>query len=181
MDEKKKARVEAAAQAAVERRQKAIVSLAHCLGRADVYRRHHDGLVHEMLKAEGIEAFTNAKKLRFAAYVCAWFAGLSGVIERYQQLVNNGTLPQSDKLAALMTPEFVDLVKSFRNAVSHCSNHDDDRVLDLLATPDATPDRAAELSVAFQQYFELHSARPIYVSETEPPKSASAIVRPNER
>jgi hypothetical protein len=173
MNEKKKARVEQAEREAADRRQKAIVSLAHCLGRADVYMMHHDGLVREMLDAGSIEAYTNVKKLRFASYVCAWFAGLSGVIERFQQLVRSGTLPPSDELDALIMPDFLDLIKPFRNAVSHCSDHDDERVLDLLSTPETAPDRAEAISAAFKRYFKLHSTRPIYVSGNESPDSTS--------
>jgi hypothetical protein len=167
MDDKKRSRIEKARQEAADRRQKAIVSLAHCLGRSDVYRHHHDGLVHEMLANGGTAAFSTVKKLRFAAYVCSWFAGLAGVIERYQQLVSNGTLPESTELSRLITAEFIDLLKPFRNAVSHCSDHDDERVLDLLSTPHTTPDRAAEIAAAFRAYCELHSTRPIYVDEPE--------------
>ncbi|MEP6891418.1 MAG: hypothetical protein ABI955_12070 [Nitrospirota bacterium] len=71
MNDKKRERVERAQQEAADRRQKAIVSLAHCLGRSDVYRFHHDALVHEMLAAGEGDHFTNAKKLRFVAYVCS--------------------------------------------------------------------------------------------------------------
>jgi hypothetical protein len=167
VNDKKKARVEKAQVEATERRQKAIVSLAHCLGRSDVYRHHHDGLVRETLEAGGSAAFSTVKKLRFAAYVCAWFAGLAAVIERYQQLTENGTLPRSDSLDRLITPEFVDLLKPFRNAVAHCSDHDDDRVLNLLGTPHTTPDLAAEIASVFRSYFQQHSSRPIYVSDSD--------------
>ena len=162
MNEKKRARVEQAEVETAERRQKAIVSLAHCLGRSDVYRLHHDVLVEEILLAGGSEHFTDTKKLRFAAYVCAWLAGLAAVIERYQQLVSNGTLPSSEEMSRLVTPEYLDLLKPFRNAVAHCSDHDDDRLLDLLNTPNTTPDRAAEISEAFKRYFAQNSTRPIY-------------------
>ena len=167
MNDKKRSRIEQARQEAADRRQKAMVSLAHCLGRSDVYRHHHDGLVHEMLADGGAAAFSNVKKLRFAAYVCSWFAGLAGVIERYQQLANNGTIPDSADLSQLITPEFVGLLKPFRNAASHCSDHDDERVLDLLSTPHTTPDRAAEIAEAFRAYFKLHSTRPIYVDDSD--------------
>jgi hypothetical protein len=166
MNERKKARAEQADRETADRRQKAIVSLAHYLGRADVYRHHHDALIHEMLAAGDRAAFTNAKKLRFTAYACAWFAGLSGVIERYQQLVSKGVLPPSAELSHLITPAFLDLLKPFRNAVSHCSDHDDERVLELLATPTTTPDHAAEICAAFKSYLTLHSTRPIYASES---------------
>lgn len=100
MNDKKRERVERPQQEDADRRQKAIVSLAHCLGRSDVYRLHHDALVSEMLAAGEGDHFTDAKKLRFVAYVCSWFAGLATVIERYQQLVNTGTLPESEELSA---------------------------------------------------------------------------------
>lgn len=168
MDKRKQARIDQARLEAAERTQKAIVSLAHCLGRSDVYRIHHDALVHEMLDAGGIEAFSDVKKLRFAAYVSAWFAGLSGVIERFEQLVGKGTLPQSDELSRLITPAFVDVIRPFRNAVSHCSDHDDDRVLQFLGAPDVVPDDAAAISSAFKRYFQTHSTRDLYPSESAP-------------
>lgn len=166
MNDKKRERVERAQQEAADRRQKAIVSLAHCLGRSDVYRFHHDALVHEMLAAGEGDHFTNAKKLHFVAYICSWFAGLATVIERYQQLVNTGTLPESEELSALISSEYLDLLKPFRNAVAHCSDYDDDRILDLLNTPQTTPDRAADISQAFKRYFQRHSTRPIYTGTT---------------
>jgi hypothetical protein len=162
MSDKKSERVESARLEAADRRQKAIVSLAHCLGRCDVYRLHHDALIHEVLAAGGSERFTDAKKLRFAAYVCSWFAGLATVIERFQQLVNAGTLPKSEELSTLISADYLDLLKPFRNAVAHCPDHDDERVLALLNTPFTSPDRAANISHAFKRYFELHSTRPIY-------------------
>jgi hypothetical protein len=162
MNDKKRERVERAQVEAAERRQKAIVSLAHCLGRSDVYRLHHEALIHEMLEAGGSEHFTNVKKLQFAAYVCSWFAGLATVIERFQQLTNDGVLPKSEELSTLLSSDFLDLLKPFRNAVAHCSDHDDDRVLALLSTVDITPDRATEISLALKRYFELHTTRPIY-------------------
>src|SRR5713101_8030820 len=154
MSEGKQERVARAQQEANVRRSKAIRSLAHCLGRSDVMRLHHDGLVHEMLEAGGGEHFTSAKKLRFAAYVCFWFAGLATVVERYQQLVANGTIPRSGEVSQLLTPEFIDLLKPFRNAVAHCSDHDDARVLQLLSEPHTIPDHAAAVALAFRKYFQ---------------------------
>src|SRR5256885_2134951 len=109
MNDAKRARIEEAQRHTADRRQKAIVSLAHCLGRSDVMRIHHDALVNEMLAAGGIEHFTEVKKQRFATYVCFWFAGLATVVERFQQLVANGTLPPSDELSSLISTDFLDL------------------------------------------------------------------------
>jgi hypothetical protein len=162
MNDEENIRVESAQSEAAERRQKAIVSLAHCLGRSDLYRLHHDALIHEVLAAGGGDHFTNTKKLRFAAYVCSWFAALAAVIERYEQLTNKGTIPRSEEISQLRSSDFLDLLKPFRNAVAHCSDHDDERVLDLLNTPNSTPDRAAAIADAFKQYFQLHSTRVIY-------------------
>jgi len=160
MDDRKRARIAEEQRLLAERRQKAIVSLAHCLGRSDVMRLHHDALIHEMLETG--EEFTNAKKLRFAAYVCYWFAGLATVVERYQQLVKAGTLAPSDELNALISTDFLDILKPFRNAVAHCSDHDDDRVLELMNNPNTIPDRGTAIAAAFKIYFESHSTRPIY-------------------
>ncbi len=165
MTDRKRTRVENAGSAEAERRQLAIVSLAHCLARCDIYRLHHDVLIQEVLAAGGVEHFTTAKKVRFAAYVFSWFAGLATVIERYQQLVSSGTIPQSEELGALLTSEYLDLLKPFRNAVAHCSDHDDGRVLALLDTPQTTPDVAAAMSEAFKRYFRLHSSRSLYSDE----------------
>jgi len=151
MNEAKKDRVARAQEEARARRSKAIRSLAHCLGRSDVMRFHHDGLVNEMLEAHA--QFTTIKKLRFEAYVCFWFAGLATVVERYQQLVNSGIIPGSQKVSDLLTVEFIDLLKPFRNAVAHCSDHDDERVLQLLSSPNTVPDHAAAVALAFREYF----------------------------
>jgi hypothetical protein len=152
MSEAKKERIARAQSEAGARRTKAIRSLAHCLGRSDVMRLHHDSLVKELV--DGNETlFTTAKKQRFAAYVCFWFTGLTTVVERYQQLVTNGTIPESVKVSQLLTPEFIDLLKPFRNAVAHCSDHDDARVLQLLVDPQLVPDHAAAVSIAFREYF----------------------------
>jgi hypothetical protein len=161
MNDKKRARIEQAQLDAAERKQKAIISLAHCLGRSDVYRLHHDSLVYEQFDNEE-EEFTTVRKLRFVAYTCAWFSGLAAVIERFEELVNKGTIPKSDELAELITPDYVDLLKPFRNAIAHCSDHDDERILRLLDTPETTTDRAAELADAFKRYFKANSTRPIY-------------------
>ena len=70
---------------------------------------------------------------------CFWFAGLATVVERYQQLVANGTIPDSQDVSQLLTSEFIALLKPFRNAVAHCSDHDDARVLQLLNEPHTVP------------------------------------------
>lgn len=151
MNKEKQARVTKAHEEACKRRSKAIRSLAHCLGRSDVMRHHHDGLVKEML--EDAAQFTTVKKLRFHAYVCFWFTGLATVIERYQELVSKGTIPGSQKVSALLTSDFIDLLKPFRNAVAHCSDHDDERVLQLLGSPNTAPDHAAAVAMALREYF----------------------------
>jgi len=156
MSESKRARVEEAKRTGEARRQKALVSLSHCLSRSNVMRIHHDALVHELLTAGGIDHFSDVKKARFAAYVCFWFASLATVVERYQQLVRSGTLPASNKLDALLGEDFINLVKPFRNAVAHCSDHDDDRVLDLMNHPYGVPDRAELIANALREHIELH-------------------------
>ncbi len=110
-------------------------------------------MVHEMVDADDLAQFTSVKKLRFAAYICFWFAGLATVVERYQQLVSSGTIPDSVTVSALLTTEFIDRLKPFRNAVAHCSDHDDARVLQLFEDPYSIPDHAAAVSSAFRQYF----------------------------
>src|SRR5262245_57552582 len=119
MNENKQERIARAQQEADARSRKAIRSLAHCLARSDVMRLHHDGLVREMLEAGGGEHFTSVKKQRLAAYVCFWFASLATVVERYQQLVTAGTIPDSEEVSRLLTSDFIDLLKRFRNAVAH--------------------------------------------------------------
>jgi hypothetical protein len=152
MNETKLARIEKAKVEAAERKRKAIVSLAHCLSRSDVMRLHHDLLVKEL--ADTGAGFTDAKKVRFMAYTCFWFASLAAVIERYQQLSTNGTIPTSGILSTLITDDFVDLLKPFRNAVAHCSDHDDQRVLNLFEQPNFMPDRAEQITDAFHTYFQ---------------------------
>jgi hypothetical protein len=152
MSETKQERIARAKQDASARCSKAIRSLAHCLGRSDVMRLHHDGLVHEMVEA-GAEHFDSVKKQRFVAYVCFWFAGLATVVERYQQAVASGTIPNCEDVSELLTAEFIDLLKPFRNAVAHCSDHDDERVLRLLSEPHTVPDHATAVALAFRRYF----------------------------
>ncbi|MEQ1574275.1 MAG: hypothetical protein ABL993_08515 [Vicinamibacterales bacterium] len=64
MNERKQGRIAQAQQEANARRSKAIRSLAHCLGRSDVMRYHHNGLVHELLEGELGEQFTAVKAVR---------------------------------------------------------------------------------------------------------------------
>lgn len=157
MDDDKLSRIEKAKRESAERRQKAIRSLALCLSRSDVMRIHHDVLVKEL--ADSGQEFTDVKKARFAAYVCFWFATLAAVIERFEQLVSNGTIPRSDRLSSLLTKEFIDLLKPFRNAVAHCSDHDDQRVLNLLDNRHTIPDHAEQVAHAFQAYFKEHTPK----------------------
>jgi hypothetical protein len=153
----KKHRVQQSQDAAADRRDKAIRSLSICFSRNEVMRVHHDVLVTEILSAGGIKAFDNpTKKARFITYISYWFAGLAAVIERYQELKTKGTIPISSKLEALLTPEFFNLVKPFRNAVVHCTEHDDKRVLELLSNPETIPDWAGRIAVAFREYFKQH-------------------------
>lgn len=161
MNDGKRERAERAREEAAARRHKALVSLSHCLRRSDVMRIHHDALVYELMQEGGIDQFTDVKKHRFSAYVCFWFAGLATVIERFQQLVNSDTIPSSSKVADLLSPEFIDLLKPFRNAVAHCSDHDDERVLQLLGEPQTIPDHAAAVAHALQEYMkeQLGTAR----------------------
>ena len=155
MKDDKLTRIAKAKQESTERRQKAIRSLSLCLSRSDVMRIHHDVLVKELADS-GLE-FTDVKKARFAAYVCFWFATLAAVIERYEQVVSNGTIPRSDRLSSLLTKDFIDLLKPFRNAVAHCSDHDDQRVLNLLDHQHTIPDHAEQIAHAFQAYFKEHT------------------------
>ena len=150
----KQARIQIAKEEATARRKKTIASVAHCLSRSDVMRFHHNLLVQELVDT-GAE-FSDAKKVRFAAYTCFWFAGLAAVIERFQKLTSNGTLPKSEQLSNMITDDFIDLLKPFRNAVAHCSDHDDRRVLNMLSRPDSVPDLAEQISDAFKKYFEEH-------------------------
>ena len=155
MKEDKFARIEKAKREADECRQKALHSLAHCLSRGDVMRHHHDALIKEL--ANTGQVFSDVKEARFAAYIWFWFVSLSAVIERFEQLVANGTIPKSDKLSSLLTKEFIDIVKPFRNAVAHCSDHDDQRVLNLLNQPHSVPDHAEAIALAFHAYFKEHT------------------------
>jgi hypothetical protein len=154
MNEAKQERVARAREEAEARRKKAIRSLAHCLARSDVMRLHHDILVRQTAEAVGEEPSGAITNQRLFAYVCFWFAGLAAVVERYQQLVNVGTIPDSEDVSRLLTSDFIDILKPFRNAVAHCSDHDDDRVFQLLGAPNTVPDQAAAVSLAFRKYFQ---------------------------
>ena len=166
----KEERVARAAKQSAERQSKALRSLAHCLARSNVMRYHHDGLVLEMLDPADADAFTLVKKQRFAAYVCFWFAGLAAVIERHQELSRRGTIPAFAPLDGLLSEAFIDILKPFRNAVAHCSDHDDERVLALLGAAEVVPAQAAAIADAFRDYF-VHYEPSIYSSAetSEPP------------
>lgn len=159
MNEAKKARVERAALEAKARMHKHILSLHHCLVRSDVMRHHHDNLVHEMLETEDPAAFNDVKKCRFSAYIAFWFAGLTGVIERYEELREKGVIPRDNELDGLITDDFKDVVKPFRNSVAHCSDHDDRRTLEIFNHEATIPDQATKIAEAFHRYFSEHSER----------------------
>ena len=121
-------------------------------------RIHHDMLVRE-IEASGIEAFTAAKKVRFGAYLAFWFTGLAGVVERYEELTNSDAIPGDEEISKLITPNFKSLVKRFRNSVAHCSDHDDQRTLQLLDHEPWVPDQATALAEAFHSYFAKNKPR----------------------
>lgn len=160
MNDRKKERTELERQAAEERRKKAMYSLGICFLRSEVMRRHHDALL-VAIAYDGTDEWQSSDitKARFISYVCYWFAGLAAVIERYQELANKGTIVRDSAIDSLLTPDKIDLIKPFRNAVSHCSPHDDARVLDFLAQPDVLPDWAAEAAAAFRRYVEPYMAQ----------------------
>ena len=155
MKEDKLARIKKAKRETDDRCQKALRSLAHCLSRGDVMRHHHDALIKEL--ADSGQEFTDVKKARFAAYIWFWFVSLAAVIERFEQLASNGTIPKSDEISSLLTKEFIDIVKPFRNAAAHCSYHDDQRVLNLIARHHSVPDHAEKIALAFHAYFNEHT------------------------
>lgn len=154
----KQERTQAAIDAKESRARKHLLSLHHCLARSDVMRIHHDMLIGE-IEASGIEAFTAAKKVRFSAYLAFWFTGLAGVVERFEELTNSDSIPGDEDISKLITPEFKSVVKSFRNSVAHCSDHDDQRTLQLLDHERWVPDQAAALADAFHSYFAKNKAR----------------------
>ncbi|HWT53250.1 MAG TPA: hypothetical protein VN066_00445 [Rhodocyclaceae bacterium] len=154
--ESKQARIDKAAQEAKVRAQKHLRSLHHSLVRSDVMRHHHDGLIHEVMKENDLNAFNSTRKSRFSAYIAFWFTGLTGVIERYEELRDKGAIPRCVDLDRLITTEFKDIVKPFRNSVAHCSDHDDRRTMELFSHEKTVPDQAAEIAKAFHRYFSLH-------------------------
>ncbi len=117
-------------------------------------RFHHDGLVQEMLDADSPTAFNDVKKTRFAAYVVFWFSSLAAVIERYEQLLSSGTIPESAEVKALLDKDFKDVIKPFRNSVAHCSDHDDNRTLKLFELPHSIPDRAALIATRLREHLD---------------------------
>lgn len=158
MNDTKKKRAEDAAQKALSRQRKHLLSLHHCLARSDVMRHHHDGLVQEISTSDDPAAFNNVKKVRFAAYISFWFAGLSGVIERYEQLRNKEAIPSCPEIDTLLTDKFKDILKPFRNSVSHCSDHDDPRTLQLFEHKNIVPEQATAIANAFHKYFHAHDS-----------------------
>ena len=156
MDQRKQERVDRERVAAEERRRKTVVSLSVCFVRSEVMREHHDAIVLEAVAAGGTAVFAQSevKQARFVTYISYWFAALSALIERYQALVTSKTIPGDEQIDALLRPEMIDLIKPFRNAVAHCSEHDDPRVLDLLSNPHTVPDWAAEVATVFRGYFD---------------------------
>ena len=133
-----------------------------CFIRAEVMRGHHDAMVHEALDQGGLAhvAESELRKARFITYVSYWFTALAAVIERYQELSGKGTIPSNADLDALLTDDMINLVKPFRNAIAHCSDHDDDRVLGLLENAPTVPDWAEKVATSFRSYFALHDEPP---------------------
>jgi hypothetical protein len=156
MNQAKKVRIEQATHEAWERTQKHLHSLHHCLARSDVMRHHHDALVQEMTEADHPDAFNNVKKVRFMAYLSFWYTALSGVIERYEQLRDDGSIPADPDIDHLLTDDFKNIVKPFRNSVAHCSAYDDRRTLEIFEHEATVPDHAASLAQAFHSYFNTH-------------------------
>jgi len=154
MSDAKKARIENARLEANERRTRALNSLALCLSRSNVMRVHHNAFIHEIEARGGLEVVWSsvAAKTRFTTYVAYWFAGLAAVIERYQELTGKDTIPTDPKLDALLTEDRLSLVKPFRNAIAHCSDFDDARVLRLLEAAETLPDWAETVAHEFRRY-----------------------------
>lgn len=156
MNEAKNARAAKAVLDAAERTQKHLHSLHHCLVRSDVMRYHHNGLVQEMLDDDCPDAFNTVKKVRFMAYLAFWYTALAGVIERYEELRDKGTVPADPAIDSLLTEEFKSVVKPFRNSVAHCSDFDDRRTMALLDHEATVPDQATAIAEAFHAYFQVH-------------------------
>ncbi|WP_313218435.1 hypothetical protein [Stenotrophomonas sp.] len=154
----KEERVRLAAADKASRTRKHLLSLHHCLARSDVMRHHHDALVAE-ISTEGMDAFTDVVKVRFFAYLAFWFTALAGVIERYEALRNSGSIPGDPAVDLLLTTEFKDIVKRFRNSVAHCSEYDDRRTLEFFDYEDKVPDHAALLATAFHAYLKKHKGQ----------------------
>lgn len=151
----KQERIKRARQEAAKRQRKEIASLRICFIRSEVMRQHHDALVHDGLAHGGLEyiAESDINKARFITYVAYWFAALATVVERYNALARKGTIPKLESLDRLLTPKMLSLLKPFRNAVAHCSSHDDQRVLNFLENAATVPDWATEVATAFRLYF----------------------------
>lgn len=154
----KEDRVRRAATEKAGRTQKHLLSLHHCLVRSDVMRHHHDALVAEV-SHEGMEAFTAIKKVRLFAYLAFWFTALAGVIERYEELRNSGSIPRDPEVDRLLTTEFKGIVKRFRNSVAHCADHDDQRTLEFFDHEAKVPDHATSLAAAFHAYIRKQKSQ----------------------
>ena len=156
MSDEKKARILQVASLAKKKLQRDLLSLHHCLARSDVMRHHHEALIKQMVKAEGPAAFNDLKKVRFGAYIAFWFTGLACVIERYEQLRNNSSIPSDVAIDNLITIKFKNTVRDFRNSVAHCSDFDDKRILKLYELESTVPDHAIALAKAFHAYLRIH-------------------------
>ncbi|OOG58248.1 hypothetical protein B0E47_05130 [Rhodanobacter sp. B05] len=119
-------------------------------------RYHHDDLVREVLANDGPDAFNDVKKVRFMAYIAFWYTALAGVIERYEELRDKGAVPADPAVDSLLTEEFKNITKPFRNSVAHCSDFDDRRTLELFNHEPTIPDQAAAIADAFHTYFRVH-------------------------
>ena len=95
-----------------------------------------------------------AARARFITYIEYWFSGLAAVIERYQELVTKGTIPADPTLDDLITEEHLSLLKPFRNAVAHCGEFDDARILRLLDEAHSIPDWAERVARGFRAFLE---------------------------
>ena len=121
-------------------------------------RYHHNGLVQEMTDAESPDAFNSVKKVRFLAYIAFWYTALAGVIERYEELRDKGAIPSDKNINLLLTEQFKNIVKPFRNSVAHCSDFDDQRTLQIFDHESTVPDQAAAIAEAFHAYFKIHKS-----------------------
>lgn len=179
MTNAKSERQKRAALEASERRTRALNSLAMCLSRSNVMRMHHNLFIQEIDARGGMDVVwaSDAAKVRFTTYVAYWFAALAAVIERYQELTGKGTIESDSILDGMLTENNLSLVKPFRNAVAHCSDYADERILNLLASAETLPDWAETVAQQFRRYLlatgVVSGGTPASVSGAEPQQTSS--------